>query len=161
LGDFADKIGKGLREARRARGLTLRQVSALTDGRFKATSVAGYERGERTISVERFCELCGLYGVAPQAVLGEIVRAVDERTEPLIDLTKLEAMGAAERTLVGGFVRRIQAQRGEPPAETIVLRDVDLDVLASASGKTRDELAEALEPADRRRIDGPTQTPRR
>jgi len=156
LGDFADKIGMSLREARRARGLTLRQVAALTDGRFKATSVAGYERGERTISVERFCELCGLYGVAPQVVLGEIVRAVDERTEPRIDLTKLEAMGAAERTLVGGFVRRIRAQRGEPESETIILRDVDLDVLALASGKTRDELAEALEPATRRRIDGPT-----
>ena len=161
MGDFALKIGKGLRQARRERGLTLRQVSTLTDGRFKATSVAGYERGERTISVERFCELCGLYGVAPQAVLGEIVRAVDESTEPLIDLTKLEAMGAAERTLVGGFVRRIQAQRGDPESETIILREVDLDVLASTSGKTRDELAEALEPATRGRIDLPTQTPRR
>ena len=94
MGDFGEKIGEGLRQARRARGLTLRQVAALTDGRFKATSVAGYERGERTISVERFCELCGVYGVAPQAVLGEIVRAVDERSEPRIDLTKLEAMGS-------------------------------------------------------------------
>ena len=161
MGDFAEKIGKGLRQARRERGLTLRQVAALTDGRFKATSVAGYERGERTISVERFCELCGLYGVAPQAVLGEIVRAVDERSEPRIDLTKLEAVGGAERTLVDGFVRRIQAKRGEPESETIMLREVDLDVLASASGKTRDELAEALEPATGGGIDGPAQTPRR
>ena len=161
MGDFAEKIGKGLRQARLARGLTLRQVAALTDGRFKATSVAGYERGERTISVERFCELCGVYGVAPQAVLAEIVHAADERSEPRIDLTKLEAMGSAEGTLVGGFVRRIQAQRGEPESETIVLREVDLDVLASASGKTRDELAETLEPSTRRKIDGPTQTPRR
>ena len=131
MGDFAEEIGKGLRQARRARGLTLRQVGALTDGRFKATSVAGYERGERTISVERFCELCGVYGVAPEAVLGEIVRAVDERSEPRIDLTKLEAMGSAEETLVGGFVRRIQAQRGEPESETIVLREGDPEQISA------------------------------
>jgi transcriptional regulator with XRE-family HTH domain len=150
LGDFADEIGKALRRARAARGLTLRQVSTLTEGRFKATSVAGYERAERTISVERFCDLCNTYQVSPQAILGDIVRAVAGSTEPEIDLTRLEEMGTIERTLVTGFVRQIQAQRHGSPAETIVLREADLDVLATAARKTRDELAEALEPAIRR-----------
>jgi hypothetical protein len=35
-------------------------------------------------------------------------------------------------------------------SETIVLREADLDVLATAAGTTREELAEALEPAIRR-----------
>jgi transcriptional regulator with XRE-family HTH domain len=150
LGDFADEIGKALRRARTARGLTLRQVSSLTEGRFKATSVAGYERGERTISVERFCDLCALYEVSPSAILGDIVRVVAGSTEPEIDLTRLEAMGTVERTLVAGFVRQIQEQRHGSPSETIVLREADLDVIATAAGKTRQELAEALEPAIRR-----------
>jgi len=150
LGDFADEIGKALRRARAARGLTLRQVSTLTEGRFKATSVAGYERGERTISVERFCDLCQTYQVSPQAILGDIVRAVAGSTEPEIDLTRLEEMGTVERTLVTGFVRQIQAQRHGSPVETIVLREADLDVLATAAWKTLDELADALEPAIRR-----------
>jgi transcriptional regulator with XRE-family HTH domain len=150
LGDFADEIGKALRRARAARGLTLRQVSTITEGRFKATSVAGYERGERTISVERFCDLCDTYKVSPQAILGDIVRAVAGSTEPQIDLTRLEAIGTVERTLVAGFVRQIQAQRHGSPSETIVLREADLDVLATAAGKTREELAEALEPAIQR-----------
>jgi transcriptional regulator with XRE-family HTH domain len=149
LGDFADEIGKALRRARTARGLTLRQVATITEGRFKATSVAGYERGERTISVERFCDLCDLYDVSPQAILGDIIRVVAGSTEPEIDLTRLEGMGT-ERTLVSGFVRQIQAQRHGSPSETIVLRDADLDVLATAAGKTREELVEALEPAIRR-----------
>jgi len=156
LSDFADEIGKALRRARAARGLTLRQVSTLTEGRFKATSVAGYERGERTISVERFCDLCQTYQVSPQAILGDIVRAVAGSTEPEIDLTRLEEMGTVERTLVSGFVRQIQAQRHGSPSETIVLREADLDVLATAAGKTRDELAEALEPAIRRPAERPT-----
>jgi transcriptional regulator with XRE-family HTH domain len=150
LGDFADEIGKALRRVRTARGLTLRQVSTLTEGRFKATSVAGYERGERTISVERFCDLCDLYQVSPQAILGDIVRVVAGTTEPEIDLTRLDAMGTVERTVVTGFVRQIQAQRHGSPSETIVLREADLDVLATAAGKTREELADALEPAIRR-----------
>jgi transcriptional regulator with XRE-family HTH domain len=155
LGDFADEIGKALRRARTARGLTLRQVATITEGRFKATSVAGYERGERTISVERFCDLCDLYDVSPQAILGDIIRVVAGSTEPEIDLTRLEGMGT-ERTLVSGFVRQIQAQRHGSPSETIVLRDADLDVLATAAGKTREELVEALEPAIRRTGERPT-----
>lgn len=147
MGDFAVEIGRALRRARLARGLTLRQVTGVSTGRFKATSVAGYERGERTISLERFIELCDVYGIAPQAVLGEIVRGLGGRPEPGIDLARLEAMGSAERALVSGFVRQIRAQRGEPPSETIVLRESDLDVLATAAGKTREKLAEALEPA--------------
>jgi transcriptional regulator with XRE-family HTH domain len=150
MGDFADEIGRALRRARAARGLTLRQVSTLTEGRFKATSVAGYERGERTISLERFCDLCDVYQVSPQAILGDIVRAVAGSTEPQIDLTRLEEMGTDERTLVAGFVHQIQAQRHEAPSETIVLREADLDVLATAAGKTREEMADVLEPAIRR-----------
>ena len=150
MGEFSDEIGKALRRARAAHGLTLRQVSTLTEGRFKATSVAGYERGERTISVERFCDLCALYRVSPPAILGDVVRVVAGSTEPEIDLTRLEEMETVERTLVAGFVRQIQAQRHGSPSETIVLREADLDVLATAAGKTREELADALEPAMRR-----------
>jgi hypothetical protein len=71
-------------------------------------------------------------------------------TEPEIDLIRLEEMGTVERTLVTGFVHQIQAQRHGSASETIVLREADFDVLATAAGKTREELAEALEPAIRR-----------
>jgi transcriptional regulator with XRE-family HTH domain len=150
LGDLAEDVGKALWRARLARGLTLRQVTELSGGRFKATSVAGYERGERTISVERFIALCDVYGVPPQAVLADVVREAGEETEPVIDLTRLEALGRAERALVTGFVRQIRAQRRETPSETIVLRQDDLDELANAVGTTRERLAEALEPAIKR-----------
>src|SRR5262245_50089794 len=156
LGDFADEIGKALRRVRAWRGLTLREVSTLSEARFKATAVAGYERGARTISVERFCGLCDLYRVNAQAVLGDIVRAVAGSIEPHIDLTRLEAMETDERTLVAAFVERIQGQRRESPAETVVLREADLDELAAAAGKTREELAEALEPAIRRTGERPS-----
>jgi transcriptional regulator with XRE-family HTH domain len=145
LGDFAEDLGKALSRARLARGLTLRQVTELSGGRFKATSVAGYERGERTISVERFIALCDVYGIPPPVVLADVVRKAGERAEPVIDLTRLEALGRAERALVSEFVRQIRAQRQETPSETIVLRKDDLDELATAVGTTRERLAEALD----------------
>jgi transcriptional regulator with XRE-family HTH domain len=150
LGEFADEIGKALRRARAARGLTLRQVASLTGGEFKATSVAGYERGERTISVERFCQLCAVYGASASAVVAEIVGAVTGTREIVIDLTRLEALGEAERDRVQGFVKNVLARRREPSTETLVLREGDLEILASEAGTTLDELAEALQPAIRR-----------
>jgi len=150
MGDLAHEIGRALRRARRARGFTLRQVAIQTAGRFKATSVAGYERGERTVSVERFCELCDLYGVAPQAVLGDILVTVGGKPEPEIDLTRLETMESAEGGLLSEFVRQIKALRREAPSETIALRAGDIEVLATAAGKKPEELARAIEPAVRR-----------
>ena len=153
MAEFAAEIGRALRRARAARGLTLRQVASVTGGEFKATSVAGYERGERTISVERFCQLCAVYLASPPAVLAEIVDAVTGATEMVIDLNRLEALGEAERDRVEEFVRRVLARRREPPTETLVLREGDLEVLASEAGTTREELAEALQPAIRREAD--------
>lgn len=147
---LALEIGRALRRARRARGLTLRELTRQSAGRFKATSVAGYERGERTISVERFCELCVLYGVAPQVVLGDILLAVGGGSEPEIDLSRLETMRSAEGSLLSEFVRQIKALRGETSSERIALRAGDIEVLATAAGKTPEELAEAIEPAVRK-----------
>ena len=147
---LALEIGKALRRARRARGLTLRELTRLSAGRFKATSVAGYERGERTISVERFCELCILYGVAPQAVLGDILVAVGKGSEQEIDLSRLETMQSAEGSLLSEFIRQIKALRREAASETIALRAGDIEVLATAAGKKPEELAEAIEPAVRK-----------
>ena len=109
--------------------------------------MAGYERGERTISVERFCELCVLYGVAPQAVLGDILVAVGGGSDREIDLSRLETMRSAEGSLLSEFVRQIKALRGDASSETIALRAGDIEVLATAAGKKPEELAEAIEPA--------------
>lgn len=52
--------------------MTLRDVARRTGGRFKASVLGGYERGERAISLERFCELAGTYGVDGASLLGDI-----------------------------------------------------------------------------------------
>ena len=132
MASMALEIGRALRRARLARGMTLKQLSVASAGRFKPTSVAGYERGERSISVIRFCELCRLVGVPPDRLLGEILRAA-----------------RAEGELLTGFVQQVASLRGSGEVERITLRAGDIEVLASASGRLPDELKEVLGTAHR------------
>ena len=87
---MGEEVGRALRRARLARGLTLRQVGELSLGAFKPTAVAGYERAERSISLERFYAICAFYGVAPTQLLAEIEEALGGPPEPTVDLTQLE-----------------------------------------------------------------------
>jgi transcriptional regulator with XRE-family HTH domain len=148
MGRFALEIGRALRRARSARDLTLREVSAMTMGRFKSTSVAAYERGERTISLERFIELCDLYGIPAQAMLAEILRPENARSVASIDRELLESARSTEASLISGFVRQIASLRRELPADAILLRAGDLEVLATASGKEPTELVTVIRSED-------------
>ena len=85
---FGDEVGRALRGARTARGLTLREVGVRSSGKFTPTAVAGYERGERRISLQRFCELALFYGVEPERLLAEVLHPDDR--ELVVDLTSLE-----------------------------------------------------------------------
>ncbi|HEU4354726.1 MAG TPA: helix-turn-helix transcriptional regulator [Actinomycetota bacterium] len=144
MGIFGEQVGLALRRARRGRGLTLRAVSELSGGRYKPTSIAGYERGERAISLERFSDLCRLYDVDPSALLAEILEAVDGTPDRGVDVERLEALGSAEAALVAGFVREIRTLRHGRPSDEIVLRAGDVEVLATAAGRHPEELAEIL-----------------
>ncbi len=91
MGTFlAEEAGRALRRARLARDLTLRQVGERSNGAFTPTAVAGYERAERSISLERFCELCRFYDVAPAQLLSEILGEARIRPHLIVDLTQLQ-----------------------------------------------------------------------
>lgn len=61
-------IGARLRDIRRSRSLTLRDVEELSGGQLTAGAVGSYERGVRVISVEGLLDLCALYECAPHDV---------------------------------------------------------------------------------------------
>ncbi|MGZ5352910.1 MAG: helix-turn-helix domain-containing protein [Actinomycetota bacterium] len=91
--NFATAVGEVLREIRTERGLSLRQVTVRSHGRFKPSSVASYERGERQISVERLFHLAEVYDVAPE----RIAAAIAHRWERA---RRGDAEGEAEVTIV-------------------------------------------------------------
>jgi len=71
----------------------LHAVADLSGGLLRPSTIAGYEHGARAITLERFAELCALYGVAADHVLRDVLIPAD-RKEAVVDLTKLEVVGA-------------------------------------------------------------------
>jgi transcriptional regulator with XRE-family HTH domain len=80
VSEFLRTLGGVLRGARNERGLKLKDVSTWSGQRFAPTTVAGYEHGERSISLERFCALARLYGVPPEELLGRALDAMEPRS---------------------------------------------------------------------------------
>ena len=85
------ETGKALRRARLSHGYTLKQVADRSNGAFKPTAVAGYERAERSISLERLSALCAFYGLAPEIVLTEVMAAARRHPDTVVDLTAMES----------------------------------------------------------------------
>jgi transcriptional regulator with XRE-family HTH domain len=75
--DFAAAAGTVLREIRTGRSLSLRQVTVRSGGRFKPSSIASYERGERQISLERLFALADVYGVAAERIVAAIAHRLE------------------------------------------------------------------------------------
>jgi transcriptional regulator with XRE-family HTH domain len=144
---YSKVIGDTLRQARRARGWTLRVVHEKSGGRYKPSSIGGYERGEREISVSRFCELALLYGVPPAQLLGNALQNMAWTTEVVIDLTRLDLIPGQEGRMVAEFIHDLKTRRGDPRTDIITLRAGDLQILATASSAEPDILLEKLRPA--------------
>lgn len=142
--DLSRYIGRALRDVRIARGLTLRSAARLSEGRFKPSSIAGYERGERAITVQRFCDLTRVYEVDPAGLLAGILREARGELKIEVDLTALGKLDLPEATTVRDFVDRVRSVRGEADAEVITLREGDIEVIVRASGRDRQELLEIL-----------------
>jgi transcriptional regulator with XRE-family HTH domain len=129
--------------------MTLRSAARASNGRFKPSSIAGYERGERAITVQRFCDLAEVYGTDPGRLLGGIL--IDARGEPDIelDLSALEELDLPEAVALRDFARRVRALRSTATGEVVALRHADIEVIARASGRQQDELLELLSAARR------------
>lgn len=144
---LAKEIGIVLRVARRARGLTLRNVSTMSSGILKPSSLASYERGDRALTVERFLLLADLYGIRPARLMAQISQRVEGRPPIVVTLETAHTIGGIEGVILAGFVQEVIALRRQPAPEVISLRDGDLEVLATAAGRREKEFMQAVEPA--------------
>ena len=141
---FAKVIGSVLRAARVGRGLTLRQATTQSRGLFPPTSLASYERGERSISLERFCRLANVYRIPPERLVAEIMRTIEGRPLPVIDLARLETLDSPEARTIREFVTAITELRSDRNGAFVALRLGDLEVLAPATGHRVEDLVNAI-----------------
>ena len=144
---LSSEVGAALRRARATRGMTLRDASRAASGEVKPTTLASYERGERPVSVERFFGLASLYRVSPVRLVADVLRRVERREPICIDVEKVRSLDGAEAGILDGFVRNVLMLRNQPMTDTVTLREGDIDVLATATGRRVHDFVEAIEPA--------------
>ena len=86
--EFLAALASVLRGARRDAGMTLRAVRQATGGYFRPSAINGYERAQRQISLDRFCQLAEVYGTSGDELLRRtlaILGHVPPRTPPVRD----------------------------------------------------------------------------
>jgi transcriptional regulator with XRE-family HTH domain len=144
---LAEETGAALRRARQARKLTLRDAVRASSGAFKVSTLASYERAERTLPIERFFRLAFLYNISPVRLLADVLRRVEGRPSVRIDVRRVRSIGGVEAGILDGFIRNVFILRNQDVADTISLREGDLEVLATATGRRVHEFLDAIGPA--------------
>ena len=82
-----DSIRQNLRIVRKIKGLTLKDVEALSNGRFKCVTVGSYERGDRNMPIKNLIGLASFYEVPLEALLYGKAEVVWSATEALVGET--------------------------------------------------------------------------
>jgi len=146
---FGKAVGYALRRSRRARGLSLRRVASESDFLFQPSTLGGYERGERAISLARFCELARLYRVPPDQLLSEVLHRVDPdvRREIRIDLTRLSLLPDEPRRVLARLIDRVRGQREDYLSDVITLRQGDIETVTSLLDRSPHAVLERIRPA--------------
>lgn len=146
---FDRTIGAVLRRARRAEGLSLQEVAQRSGGRFKTSTVAGYERGERSISLQRFSALAGFYHRLPDQLLAEALEDLypEVRRRVAIDQSRLDLVEQPARDVVGRMLRRVRENRTGPESEVVTIRSGDLRIAILRSGEDSGAVLQKLRPA--------------
>ena len=67
--EYAKTLGARLRAIRTQQGLSLHGVEEKSRGRWKAVVVGSYERGDRSVTVQKLAELAEFYGVPVSELL--------------------------------------------------------------------------------------------
>ena len=142
-----EEVGPALRRAREARKLTLAEVSSISSEAFKPSTLASYERGERAVSIERLFRLTHLYRISPVRLLADVLRRIEGRPTVMIDVGRLRGLGGAEAGILDGFIRNVALLRGRSVEDRISLREGDIEVLATATGRRVNEFVNAIAPA--------------
>lgn len=120
-----------------------------SDSRFQPSTLGGYERGERSISLERFCELARLYRVPPDQLLAEVLRLLDPeaRRGIKIDLTRMSLLPDEPRRVLARLIERVRGEREDFVSDVITLRQGDLEAVTSILARSPRDVLENIRPA--------------
>ena len=129
--EYARALGSRLRAIRTQQGLSLQGVEHKSDGHWKAVVVGSYERGDRSVTVQRLAELADFYGVPVQALLPDTAPSGASEPPPklVLDLERLQSVPAEKAGPLARYAATIQGQRGDYNGKVLSIRSDDLRTL--------------------------------
>ncbi len=145
------KLGQQLRKIRTANQLSLKQVEKISKGRFKASIVGSYERGERAVSAYRLMELASLYGVSGAYLVTEAATPARRRSKHdpdagiRINLERVSQISKEGYRDLKTYIESIKVARDDPTNTVLTLRDQDLPNLSAAMGIPTKETLDVMD----------------
>ena len=141
-------IATRLRQIRKAQGLTLKQVEIRSRGEWKGVVVGSYERGIRSLSVDKALRLCDFYGVPHHALFADIQADSAVARIGSIDLQAFRNFPSDQDSFaqaLGRMIGVIIRSRGDWNGHVITLRRSDWEGLATFLGSTLQQVGIAIE----------------
>jgi transcriptional regulator with XRE-family HTH domain len=144
--EYAKTLGARLRAIRTQQGLSLHGVEEKSRGRWKAVVVGSYERGDRSVTVQKLAELADFYGVPVSELLPGDAAPTPLAPAPklVIDLERMGQLPKEQAGALARYVATIQSQRGDYNGRVLSIRHEDLRSLAVIYDRSPVDLTEEL-----------------
>ncbi len=147
---YAELVGEKLRRLRQDRGLSLQEVCLRSGGSFVVSTLSAYERGKRSLSLERLCELAGIYGQSPMSILDiedepEFQRTLSNNGPLRIRLDGLDRLDPEERRPLETYLAFLRQLRNDPARDLLTIRKEDLSYLSGLYSVRPQALKDYLE----------------
>jgi transcriptional regulator with XRE-family HTH domain len=147
---YAELVGEKLRRMRQERGLSLQEVCGRSGGSFVISTLSAYERGKRSLSLERLSELAAIYGQSPTSVLdldGDtgLHRPSTGGTPLCIQLDHMDKLAPEERRPLESYLSFLRELRNDPGREVLTIRKDDLSYLSALYGVRPQALKDYLQ----------------
>lgn len=147
---YVELVGEKLRRLRQDRGLSLQDVCDRSGGSFVVSTLSAYERGKRSLSLERLYELAAIYNQSPMTILDvedspELQRSLSHVGPLRIHLGSLQRLTPEERRPLETYLSFLRQLRNDPNVEMLTLRKDDLAYLSGLYGIRPQALKDYLE----------------
>jgi transcriptional regulator with XRE-family HTH domain len=147
---YVELVGEKLRRLRQDRALSLQEVCDRSGGSFVVSTLSAYERGKRSLSLERLLELAEIYGLAPTSLLevddnSELMGSLNRNRPLRLRLENLQRLTEDERRPLENYLAFLRNLRNDPSTEILTIRRDDLAYLSGLYGVRPQALKDRLE----------------
>ena len=147
---YAELVGEKLRRMRQDRGLSLQEVCDRSGGSFVVSTLSAYERGKRSLSLERLYELAAIYGQSPMSSwTSRTIPSSSARSPATVRCASAwrasERSTPEERRPLETYLAFLRQLRNDPARDMLTIRKDDLAYLSGLYGVRPQALKDYLE----------------